>query len=357
MNDVVITTIGLSKIAGATVEEPLILERFAVGDGGGSEITSSQDMTSLVNEKYRDLINSKYSNNNNIVVECVLRGNALIAEGFYLRELGIFDVDEDLIAIVKLPESYRPPLEEGQIVTENIFNITLRVENTENIQIMLEETVFATTDALQRLLERVEILENTNTALMKSKVGIDTWFNTNNTNKGEKLLTIGIQTWGLMEEGNFVSIEEFQDAFKNSKAVDRGDGTFQVPIMHDGTIRNIKSANTRELGSFEADDLKAHEHGMAHDHDMWHDHDMSHQHGEKGFIGYNNGDGVGISFDGGSNRGSQTDRTTWGGRDRTGGSRDRTSGASKSVTDNTGGAETRMKNTAGQWYMLLKINI
>ena len=49
----VITEKGLRKIANATITNPLILEKFAVGDGSGSEITPESSMTSLVNEKYR----------------------------------------------------------------------------------------------------------------------------------------------------------------------------------------------------------------------------------------------------------------------------------------------------------------
>ena len=145
-NMVTITSVGLSKIAGATVEQPLILEKFVLGDGM-EELTP--DATSLINEKYRDFINDKYSSDNNIVVECVLRGNAPIEEGFYIRELGILDVDGDLIAIVKTPEQYRPALHEG-VLSENIFSVVLKLENTENIAIAVEESIFATVDALSR---------------------------------------------------------------------------------------------------------------------------------------------------------------------------------------------------------------
>ncbi len=125
--------------------------------------------------------------------------------------------------------------------------------------------------------------------------------------------------------------------------------------MHpDSTIKNLKSDNTRELVSYEADDLKAHEHDMTQDHDMTHDHDMSHQHRYRHNLASEWVEGGG----GGLGARNAEDRDTWGGRDRTGGSsKARTGYSSKANTGSTGGSETRMKNTAGEWYMLLKINI
>ena len=254
--DVVITRIGLSKIAAASMESPLIIKEFAVGDAGGTEVVLDDNATALQNERYRDLINSKYANKNNLVVECVLRGNAPIPVGFYLRELGIFDTQGDLIAIAKLPEQFRPPFGGNEIVTESIFNINLKIENTNNIEVFLEEKSFATVDSVQRLLARVEALENTNEGLKKSKVGIDTWFNTNNKHKGVKVLTVGIHTWLLMEEGHIAKISDYPLMFKNCGAVDKGDGTFQVPFMKDGTIRHIPSSDSRALGSYQEDAMQ-----------------------------------------------------------------------------------------------------
>ncbi|MDR2008092.1 MAG: phage tail protein [Alphaproteobacteria bacterium] len=112
-----ITNVGLKKLAEATVENPLVITHFAVGDGGGEAINPSEYMENLVNEKYRDFINDKYSNANNTTIECVLRANAPITEGFYIRELGIYDESGDLIAVSNTPEQYRPATESG-ITTE-----------------------------------------------------------------------------------------------------------------------------------------------------------------------------------------------------------------------------------------------
>jgi phage-related tail fiber protein len=115
--DAVVTDIGLAKIAAATANNPLKITHFAVGDGGGSAITPTPDMTNLVNEEYRDYVNDVYASDNNTVVECVFRANAPVVGSFYIRELGIFDVDGDMIAIAQTPEQYRPAAAEG-IATE-----------------------------------------------------------------------------------------------------------------------------------------------------------------------------------------------------------------------------------------------
>ncbi|MDR2007594.1 MAG: phage tail protein [Alphaproteobacteria bacterium] len=109
----IITNKGLSKLASATVENPIVITHFAVGDGGGKSINPNEYMESLINEKYRDYINDKYANGNNTTIECVLRANAPIEEGFYIRELGIFDIEGDLIAVANTPEQYRPATESG----------------------------------------------------------------------------------------------------------------------------------------------------------------------------------------------------------------------------------------------------
>ncbi|MDR0484169.1 MAG: hypothetical protein LBH40_02685 [Alphaproteobacteria bacterium] len=44
--------------------------------------------------------------------------------------------------------------------------------------------------------------------------------------------------------------------------------------MFDGTIRHIAENNPRELGTYEEDDFKSHNHDMQHDHDMSHEHHL-----------------------------------------------------------------------------------
>ncbi|MDR0484062.1 MAG: hypothetical protein LBH40_02125 [Alphaproteobacteria bacterium] len=42
--------------------------------------------------------------------------------------------------------------------------------------------------------------------------------------------------------------------------------------MYNGTIRHLLKGDNRELGTYEEDDFKSHNHDMSHDHDMSHQH-------------------------------------------------------------------------------------
>ncbi|MFL1781453.1 Phage tail protein [Candidatus Hepatincolaceae symbiont of Richtersius coronifer] len=147
MNNVKLTTVGLQKLSGSTVDIPLHLEKFAVSD---MEINFDDLPTQFLGEKYKTFINSQYNAENTATLECVISGIAAINEGFYIRSLGIFDKDNDLIIVAKVPEVYRPAFIEGQVLSENIFNIAIALENTENITVKINEQILATQDALNR---------------------------------------------------------------------------------------------------------------------------------------------------------------------------------------------------------------
>ncbi|MFL1781420.1 Phage tail protein [Candidatus Hepatincolaceae symbiont of Richtersius coronifer] len=147
MNNVIITSLGLQKLAAATLDTPLQLEKFEVSDLAVDFTNLSADFEG---EKYKTFINSQYSNANNITLECVISGTVVIDEGFHIRSLGIFDAVGDLIIVAKVPEVYRPAFIEGQVLSENIFNIVVTLENTGSITVKVNEQIFATSDSVQR---------------------------------------------------------------------------------------------------------------------------------------------------------------------------------------------------------------
>ncbi|MDR2007597.1 MAG: hypothetical protein LBQ34_01325 [Alphaproteobacteria bacterium] len=227
----------------------------------------------------------------------------------------------------------------------------LSISNSDKITVEIPQTVFATINMLQRLQEQVNSLALWRNGYIHSIVGREKYFNTDNSYKDADIIKLGYKTYGLA--GAIVNIADYETAFKNCNALDLGDGTFKIPEMFDGTIRHIPRNSTRELGTYETDDFKAHGHDMTHTHSMAHDHDMSHQHF---YSRYENARGG--FYNGSYWTPTYTDQQTWGGRDRTGGSSaGNTGGSSITTTGNTGSIETRMKNTSGQWYLLLSIDI
>ena len=147
--------------------------------------------------------------------------------------------------------------------------------------------------------------------------------------------------------------------FKNLKAVDRGDGTFALAQFHDGTLRHLAKGNSRTLGSFEDDAMQKHIHNSPpHSHTAnSHDHDMAHQHDYKaGNKHYEQ------SWSASGGFWSVVDfwgHTTTGGRNRTDSQTVTINNTTITLDEGTGkkAEETRMKNTAGQWYILAKVLI
>ena len=109
-----ITNIGLSKLADATATgNNLTLTKLAVGDGGGDAVMPDADMSSLVNEVWRGPINSistDQANPSHLNIECIIPTSV---GGWWMREVGIFDAEGDLIIIANYPDTHKTLLEDG----------------------------------------------------------------------------------------------------------------------------------------------------------------------------------------------------------------------------------------------------
>jgi hypothetical protein len=115
---VIPTNIGEAKMANAlALGIPLAITELAVGDGEGEGARGTPlpnpEATTLVSERRRAPLNSFAVDPNN--------SNALIAEqiipesagGWWIREMGLFDEDGDLIFVCNTPPTYKPQLTEG----------------------------------------------------------------------------------------------------------------------------------------------------------------------------------------------------------------------------------------------------
>ena len=181
-----------------------------------------------------------------------------------------------------------------------------------------------------------------------------------------------------MDSKNIVYIDDYPLLFKVLHAEDRGDGTFAMPDFYDGTLRHIRYGDTRELGSFEMDAMESHVHSNTHGHsENAHSHPIN---DIKGGFNYNkstNGFYIGdmnISgafFTSNVGNGGIVAKTSAGTLDRgqynfsshragvTATNNATATINNTTITTDTGtgkqATETRMKNTAGQWYILAKV--
>ncbi len=131
----IITNEGLKNLVDSkALGENISLTHFAVGDGLGDYYEPQADQTSLHNELYRAELNQVYNDPDypsQIIIEATIPEET---GGFYIREVGIFDENENLFAIAKYPITYKPENEDGS-GKDLYIRMTLAFSSTANINI------------------------------------------------------------------------------------------------------------------------------------------------------------------------------------------------------------------------------
>jgi hypothetical protein len=137
----VITNTGLTKLANANINGvQLKLTHYSVGDG---VITPSLTTIGLVSEKYKAAINAVEIDNGVITIDCVVPSTV---GGWYVRECGLWDGDDDLFAVCAVPPSYKVAPSEGAAKSLQI-RLKIAINNAESIGFETDETViYATQD-------------------------------------------------------------------------------------------------------------------------------------------------------------------------------------------------------------------
>ncbi|MCE4682974.1 phage tail protein, partial [Clostridioides difficile] len=175
-----LTTIGKASIANATaLGNKVDLVKLQLGDGAGTEYNPTEEQTSLKNVVWEGSVNNvkiDEENPNWIVIETVIPGSV---GGFMIREVGIFDSKEQLIAVSKYPETYKPTADSGS-VKDLVIKIILVVSNTSSVNLKVDPTVIlATLKDIQELDTKIdttktELTSNIETAKTELNTRIDT---------------------------------------------------------------------------------------------------------------------------------------------------------------------------------------
>lgn len=129
-----VTKKGLELIVHAlSTGEKLNLEYIAIGDSNGAYYEPFAEQTALVNEIYR----AKISEVTELVAKAQIPNDI---GGFYIREAGIFDENNNLILIAKQPETYKPVIEEGS-VKELWIKVVITAINPEALTLKIDTSI------------------------------------------------------------------------------------------------------------------------------------------------------------------------------------------------------------------------
>lgn len=137
----VLTNYGTQAFAKAiATNQPLRLSSFAVGDGNGQAVTPTADRTALVKETHRanvSAVSLDPRNNKQIIIELTIPEDV---GGFYIREMGVFDSANKLVAYANAPESFKPTLESGSGKVQ-VLRMILKVSNSQTVTLSIDNSV------------------------------------------------------------------------------------------------------------------------------------------------------------------------------------------------------------------------
>ncbi|UDQ97812.1 phage tail protein [Lentisphaerota bacterium WC36G] len=141
----ILTTQGQQAFTNAVeANSNVLLTKMTVGDGGGNEVTPVENVTSLANEVYTASLNRLYfddSNNNYLVAELIIPATT---GGFTIREIGLLDSNEQLLAYGNFPETYKPLISEGSSKDLTI-RCFIEVANVENVELIVDTNLITAT--------------------------------------------------------------------------------------------------------------------------------------------------------------------------------------------------------------------
>lgn len=140
-----LTNVGAAKLANATaLGEQVEITQMAVGDGNGALPTPNPAQTALVHELRRAPLNTLTIdpvNTNQIIAEQVIPEDV---GGWWIREIGLYDSDGDMIAVANCAETYKPLLQEGSGRVQ-VIRVILIVSSTQAVTLKIDPSVVLAT--------------------------------------------------------------------------------------------------------------------------------------------------------------------------------------------------------------------
>ena len=116
------------------------LTHMAVGDANGTDPIPDRSQKTLINERRRAPLNSLEPHPTNpgiLVAEQIIPADE---GGFWIRELGLFDSDGDLVAVANCAPSYKSLLAQGSGKTQ-VIRMNFVVSSSTNVVLLIDPAV------------------------------------------------------------------------------------------------------------------------------------------------------------------------------------------------------------------------
>ena len=171
----ILTAIGEAKQANAdALGVPWTFAQMGVGDANGTDPTPSRTQTRLINERRRAPLNQVKvdpANASIVIAEQVIPPDV---GGWWIREIGLYDADGDLVAVANCAPSFKPLLTQGSGKTQ-VVRMNFIVTSAANVTLKIDPAVvLATREFVElRLSEEIGKLDSKNSVRAATTGPID----------------------------------------------------------------------------------------------------------------------------------------------------------------------------------------
>lgn len=141
----ILTAVGEAKQANAdALGVPWKLTEMGVGDANGTDPIPDRNQKKLINERRRRPLNKlsiDTANANILIAEQIIPADE---GGWWIREIGLYDGDGDLVAVANCAPSYKPLMSQGSGRTQ-VVRMNFIVSSAANVVLMIDPAVVLAT--------------------------------------------------------------------------------------------------------------------------------------------------------------------------------------------------------------------
>ncbi|OZY62491.1 phage tail protein [Pseudomonas fragi] len=161
----ILTAVGEAKQSNAdALGVPWTFAQMGVGDAGGADPIPDRAQTKLINEQRRAPLNQVRidpKNSNVIIAEQVIPENV---GGWWIREIGLYDADGDLVAVANCAPSFKPLLAQGSGKTQ-VVRMNFIVTSAANVTLKIDPSVVLATrqyvdDSIEAAVNQLDIKQS-----------------------------------------------------------------------------------------------------------------------------------------------------------------------------------------------------